>query len=226
MCIRDSITGISTHLVPLGDRLLSFGVNNSWERRRPSITLFDVSDPGAPRSMSRIVLGSRGDRITSGANFDEKAIQVLEQEQLILVPFTYYDSDLFDYVDGVQIVDLLLTQLQERGEVTHHGLVRRSETVDERLWVLSDEAFKVVDIDDRDEPRDIAALDIISDQELLDSGLWTCRDSAYAQDSDPLYDPSYYWDGYYGVACGAGVPGAAMALTLVLAGVCRLRVRR
>ena len=212
------IVGVSTHLVPLGDRLLNFGVDNTWGRRRPSVTLFDVSDPREPQPMSRVVLGSRGDRITSEANFDERAMQVLEDEQLVLVPFTYYDSDRFEYVDGVQMVDLLPTRLRECSQVTHRGLVRRSGIVDERLWILSDEAFKVTHIDDRDDPRDLAALDIITDQELLDLGLWACVDSARMQDGLGLYDSDYFF--WYGrpLFCGAGVPTAAMLMALGLVG--------
>ncbi|MFH0981930.1 MAG: beta-propeller domain-containing protein [Planctomycetota bacterium] len=210
------ILGISTHLVPLGDRLINIGVDNSYVRR-PSLTLFDVSDPHEPQPMSRIVLGTRGGHTTSEANFDEKAVQILEDEQLILMPFAYYDQTALEWKDGVQMIDLLPTRLAERGEVTHRGLVRRSGVVDQRLWVLSDEAFKVADIDDRDDPRDLSALDIFSEQELLDSGLWGCVDSArwYDRPYGDLYGPGPYG---YGMACGAGVPAAVMILSLGLAG--------
>jgi hypothetical protein len=46
------------------------------------------------------------------------------------------------------------------------------------LWVLSDEAFQVADMDDRDDLTAIATVDIISEQELLDAGLVDCVDSA------------------------------------------------
>lgn len=209
------ILGVSTHLVPLGDRLINIGVDNAYVRR-PSVTLFDVSDPAEPQPMSRIVLGSRGEHITSESNFDEQAVQVLEDQQLVLIPFTYYDERALEYADGVQLIDLLPTRLSERGEVTHRGLVRRSGIVDQRLWVLSDEAFKVADIDDRDEPRDLAALDIITDQELLDTGLWSCVSTARGRYDD---NDLYYSDYWYGrtILCGAGVPVAAMFTTLGLA---------
>ncbi len=212
------ILGISTHLVPLGDRLLNVGVDLS-HTRNPSITLFDVSDPREPQPMSRIVVGSSSYSVTSEANFDEQAIQVLEDQGLILIPFAYRDGSYGEWVDGVQMIDLLATRLAERGAVTHRGLVRRSGVEDERLWILSDEAFKVTHIDDRDRPRDLAALDIMSDQELLDAGLWGCMDSArYRWDNYDGYGPPYYWPPYGGVVCGAGVPAAAAMLLLTLAG--------
>jgi len=218
------VLGFSTHLIPLGDRLINFGVDNSFIRR-PSVTLFDVSDPRQPQPMSRIVLGSRGDRITSEANFDEKAVQVLLDDQLVLVPFSYYDRDVLAWVDGVQIVDLRTTRLAERGEVIHRGLVRRSGIADDRLWILSDEAVRVADIDDRDRPRDLAAVDIITDQQLLDAGLWSCMDSARLRaDERDLYRPfDFPWSGPS--LCGAGVPVAAMTLFVGLVGL-RRRHRR
>ena len=53
-----------------------------------------------------------------------KAVQVLLDDELVLVPFSYYDRDELAWVDGVQIVDLRTTHLAERGEVIHRGLVR------------------------------------------------------------------------------------------------------
>ncbi|MCK4660558.1 MAG: beta-propeller domain-containing protein [Phycisphaerae bacterium] len=215
------VLGYSTHLVPLGDRLINVGVDNSYPRR-PSVMLIDVSDPHKPQPISRIVLGTRGDHISSEANFDEKAIQVMEDEQLILIPFSHYDDQTLGMVDGIQMIDLMPTRLRERGEVSHRGLVRRSGVADERLWILSDEAFKVVGIDDRDAPRDLAAIDIITDQELLDAGLWACKESARSQ-GDPwdLYGPDYYWG--WGVLCGAGMPMAVMLTTLGLLGLVGVR---
>ncbi|MCP4593547.1 MAG: hypothetical protein GY842_22650 [bacterium] len=210
------ILGLSTHLIPLGERLINFGVDNSY-LRQPSVTLYDVTDPAAPKPMSRIVLGARGSDVTSEANFDEKAVQVLESEQLVLVPFAYVDKQTLEAIDGLLLIDLLPTRMAERGDVTHRGLVRRSGISGDQLWVLSDEAFKVVDVSDRDRPEDVAVLHLITDQELLDSGLWGCRDSArYHEDAWEIYGPDYY--DWYGspMLCGAGTPMAVMLLALCL----------
>jgi hypothetical protein len=220
------ILGISTHLVPLGDRLLNVGVDAS-HTLNPSLTLFDVSNPHAPQPLSRIVIGESGNSVTSQANFDEQAIKVLLDQQLILIPFAYRAENGLDWIDGVQLVDLFATRMAERGAVTHRGLVRRSGVADTRLWMLSDEAFKVVQIDNRDEPRDLAALDLISEQELLDSGLWGCVDSARFQDQgyDNYYPPYIDWYGG-GLACGAGIPAAAAMLGLAFMGLRAIGRRR
>lgn len=215
--------GFSTHLVPLGRRLLALGYDNG-DLARPSLSLYDVADPAAPKPMSRIVLGESGDIIDTEAAYDEKALKVIEEFELVLLPFSFFDDTLLEYVDGVQLIDLFPTRLQERGRVDHRGLVRRAGVVDERLWTLSDETFRVSDIDDRDSPLGLRTVGIISEQELLDAGLSDCVDSVRQRERADDFPP-FGGDGQGGGGgCGAGAgASAALALTLSLVGV---RIRR
>jgi hypothetical protein len=146
---------------------------------RPAVALYDVSRPEHPRQLSRILLGENWTYdTTSEATLDEKALKVLEDQELILIPVSSYDEDRAQYVDSLQLIDLLPDDLNERGMIEHRGLVRRAGVEDTRLWVLSDEAFQVADMDDRDDLTSIATVDVISEQELLDAGLVDCVDSA------------------------------------------------
>ncbi len=172
------VPGWSTHLVPLGDRLVGVGFDDR-AGFRPAVALYDVSQPDHPRQLARILLGERWTfDTTSEATVDEKALKVLEDEELILIPVSSYDRDRAEYVDSLQLIDLLPGDLDERGMIEHRGLVRRAGVTDTRLWLLSDESFQVADMDDRDAPARIDTVDVMSEQDLLDAGLADCADSA------------------------------------------------
>jgi len=129
--------------------------------------------------MTRIVLGEKWTFDTSSeATVDEKALKVLEEEELILIPYSSYSADQGRFVDSLQLIDLNPGSLIERGFIDHRGLVRRAGVTDTRLWVLSDEAFQVAKINDRDDVQSIASVEIMSEQDLLDAGLSGCADSA------------------------------------------------
>ncbi len=221
------VPGWSTHLVPLGDRLVGVGFDDTLGFR-PAVALYDVSRPEFPARLARILLGEHWTYdTTSEATLDEKALKVLEDQQLILIPVSSYDEDRAEYVDSLQLIDLLPNDLDERGMIEHRGLVRRAGVEDTRLWVLSDEALQVADMDDRDEPTSIATVDIVSEQELLDAGLIDCADSAQF-DGFPLnafwlwgvpgnfFFGDVTWVG--GGMCGAiGLLGIGLTLTGMMA---------
>ena len=66
--------GWSTYIEPLGDRLVTIGVNdtNDW---RVAVSLFDVQDAAKPALLGKVPLGV--DNSWSEATFDEKAFSVL-----------------------------------------------------------------------------------------------------------------------------------------------------
>jgi len=176
------VPGFSTHLVPLNDRLVGVGFDNT-AGVRPAVALYDVSDPADPRLMSRIVLGERFDyTTTSEATVDHKALRVIEEAGLILLPVTTFDRETAVFDDWLQFVEMSATRLTERGDVGHAGVVRRADLLNERIWMISDQAFQTVDPANLDEPVSSAVLDLVTDQELLDSGLAGCvaeeRDAA------------------------------------------------
>ena len=172
------VPGFSTHLVPLGDRLIGVGFSGRG-RSQPAVTLYDVADPAHPKQLSRIIIGGRFAFGTSSeATVDEKALRVIEEAGLILIPFSTFNLDAGEFVDALQIIGLEPRRLSERATIQHNGLVRRAGLLDTRVWILSDVSFQSVDVDDLDQPVSLAALDIITEQELLDAGLLSCADSA------------------------------------------------
>lgn len=208
------VPGFSTHLVPLGDRLVGVGFDDT-DGFRPSVALYDVADPSNPQQLSRIIVGEAGSfGAFSEATVDEKALRVIEDAGLILMPFSSFDREAGQYVDSLQIIELSERELSERGRIDHSGLVRRADLLDERLWVLSDQAFQSVNVDDLDSPVSLANLEIISEQELLDSGLHGCVDSARFGGT-PLGVFPFFFEGPLGFGpdfllsslCGALGPG-------------------
>ncbi len=172
------VPGFSTHLVPLGTRLVGVGFDDT-DGARPAVALYDVSDAANPTQLSRIVVGQEGSYgVTSAATVDEKALKVLPDAGIILLPFAEYDPNSGDYRDSLQIIGLGEDTLGAHGVITHRGLIRRAGLIDGALWVLSDLAFQTVDITDADAPLTLTQLDLATEQELLDAGLMDCVDSA------------------------------------------------
>ena len=128
------VPGWSTYIQPLGDRLLSIGIDNG-EGWRVAVSLFDVRDPSQPGLLSRVPIGAH--HSWSEANTDEKAFGWLEEAGLILVPFQAYEEN--QTTMAVQLIDLQGDQLVKRGLIEHEVRPRRSTMVDEAILSLSGE---------------------------------------------------------------------------------------
>ncbi len=209
------VPGFSTHLVPLGERLLGVGFDDT-AGSRPAVSLYDVSNPARPTQLSRVIVGERfTSGTTSEATVDERSLKVIEDAGLVLLPFSTFDFRTAQFVDSLQLIELGATRLREAGVVNHRGLVRRADLLQDRVWVLSDASFQVVTIADMDHPESVAAIDLISDQELLDAGLSECADSARFHGEEAFFFGSGF----------CGLLGIVPMFTMVL-GLCALRNRR
>ncbi|MCC6231649.1 MAG: beta-propeller domain-containing protein, partial [Verrucomicrobiales bacterium] len=150
------IPGWSNYLHPLGDRLLTVGIDNTtnW---RAAVQLFDVSNPAKPALLAKIPLGEQWS--SSEANSDEKALGVFPADGLVLIPFSGASTN--GYVQGVQIIDLGQDTLKARGVISHPELTpRRSTVLGARVLSLSARELLTVDIADRDQPKVTASLDL------------------------------------------------------------------
>ena len=143
------IPGWSTFLQPLGDRLLAIGLDVTNGFSRTAVQLFDVADPANPTLLSKVLIGDQWSG--SEANWDEKAFGVLQEENLVLVPF--YASGSEGYFQGVQLIDLEADRLVKRGVVEHNMGARRATIHRDRLLSLSSRELLTVDATDRDHPE-------------------------------------------------------------------------
>ena len=79
------VPGWSTYLQPMGDRLLSVGVENA-QGSQVAVSLFDVRNPAKPALISRLPLGES--HSWTEANHNEKALGFFPEAGLVLLPFS------------------------------------------------------------------------------------------------------------------------------------------
>jgi hypothetical protein len=140
-----NVPGWSSYIVPLGDRLVTVGV----ESHRVAVSLFDVQDPANPASLSHLLLGENSS--WSDANSDEKAFTVLSEQGLVLVP---YNGDTTNgWTSQVQLIDLSRNNLVARGIIHHECQPRRTAFSHDRVLSLSGWELLSVAVTDRDNPE-------------------------------------------------------------------------
>ncbi|MCS1411104.1 MAG: hypothetical protein M2R45_04300 [Verrucomicrobia subdivision 3 bacterium] len=142
------VPGWSTFIQPLGDRLLSIGIDDV-EGFRVAVSLFDVRDPAKPGLLSRVPLGTNNS--WSEANHDEKALGFVPEAGLVMIPFSSYDRN--DNRTGVQLVELAEDELILRGTIVDDVTPRRATLHGDRILSLSGKSLKTVDASDYDNPR-------------------------------------------------------------------------
>jgi len=143
------VPGWSTHIEPFGDRLIALGVDDT-DGRQVSVSIFDVSDPANPALSDRVSFGE--DWVWSSAFSDVKAFTVLDEEGLILVPFSGFSSEAGAGFDRLQLVEFTLDDLTLRGAVDVQGDIRRSLSHAPDLLAVTTEQLLVIDPADLDAP--------------------------------------------------------------------------
>ena len=142
------VPGWSTYIQPLGDRLVSIGVDDTNNGRRVAVSLFDVSDVTKPKLFDKVTMGDRWS--WSEAQYDEKAFTVLPHAGLILVPYQGHEEG--GYVKNVQIIDLNEKTLKKRGVIEHALQPRRATEYQDYILSISGKELLTVDATDRDNP--------------------------------------------------------------------------
>ena len=150
------VPGWSTFLEPIGDLLFSVG----WESGTLAASLFDVADPTAPTLRRRINLGSRGTR--SEAIWNEKALRILPDAGLVMIPLTIHRDDSWKPKPVLQLLDLDLVarDLRQRGVIDHEFDARRSAMVGNAVVSISQKTLIAADIGNRDLPEILAEVSL------------------------------------------------------------------
>lgn len=148
------IPGWSTYLVPEGDRLLSVGL----EEGRVAVSLFDVGNPEEPSLVKR-VYPSEG-RSWSEANWDEKAVGYLTEQDLLLLPVQTQvkTEDGYQYHMLMQLIDVTHDDLTVRGHIEHEVQGRRATALGDYVVSISGQELLAVDATDRDAPVVVSEL--------------------------------------------------------------------
>ncbi|MBX3246847.1 MAG: beta-propeller domain-containing protein [Myxococcales bacterium] len=148
------------------ERLIGLGVDDSEGTRRTSLTLFDVSDPGAPELLARENVEATWS--WSVATWERKAWTVDWEEGLVLFPWSGWEAT-EDPTDGpwggryhhaLSIVEIGDAALTTRGAIEAPATVERGFLHEGRVYALSQSALQVVDIRDRARPAAGATLEL------------------------------------------------------------------
>lgn len=157
------IPGWVYHMEPRGDRIYALGYDQDVDGGSLHVSLFDVSTLDSPVMLDRVNFGGDWAQFAEDQDRIHKAFSILEEEGLILVPFsgTNYDAESCDYSwhSGIQLVDMTTDTLTLRGVAPQLGTARRSFLSGGRLFGVSDHAVQTFDIGDRDAPKDINQLE-------------------------------------------------------------------
>jgi hypothetical protein len=142
------VPGFSTFLQPVGNYLFSVGLESGMV----AASLFDVSDPAKPGLVKRLNLGNSYSH--SEAVWDEKAVKVLPDAGLVMIPVSSIDPADGKWKSAVQLLDLDAANgaLSTRGVISHDFEARRSEMVGDALVSISQRELVSTDITDRDSP--------------------------------------------------------------------------
>ena len=142
------VPGFSTYLQPVGNYLFSVGL----ESGTVAASLFDVSDPAKPGLVKRLNLGNSYSY--SEAVWNEKAVKVLPEAGLVMIPVSSPDPADGKWKSSVQLLDLDAANgvLSARGVISHEFEARRSELVGDALVSISQRELIAADIANRDAP--------------------------------------------------------------------------
>jgi uncharacterized secreted protein with C-terminal beta-propeller domain len=153
------VPGFSTYIEPVGeDGTLLFTIG--LEEGKVAASLFDVSDVTKPALKSRVYVSEMGSGY-SEAVYDEKALKVLPEDGLVLVPFSGWRQGVQqgEKSSFVRLLDLSLVDggsLVLRGRLDHAFAPRRAMLLDGVLTSISQKELVTADITNRDKPAVLA----------------------------------------------------------------------
>ena len=171
--------GWVTHMEIRGYRIIALGVDDSSGTNKVAVSLFDVSDPTEAVLLDRVSIGSGTS--WSNANFDPKSLTMLDDEGMVLVPYSardMRDEKTYRYMNGVQIVDFDLEagDLEIRGTIEQSDMVTRTRSFGDRILATSTQELQVIDAQDRDNPIITAHLELAIDMlDVLEVGQYALQ---------------------------------------------------
>lgn len=153
------------YMEPRGDRLVGFGYDDTApSQANLAVSLFDVTDLANPAMLKRVSFGAGWSQLPEDQDRIHKAVRVLDDQGMILVPFASYGrwsgSGCDKPESGIQIIDYGRDDLALRGIAPQWGMPRRAFVVNGRLLAMSDRNVTSFDITSRDNPVKKGELDL------------------------------------------------------------------
>jgi hypothetical protein len=182
--------GFVYHMEPRGDRVYALGYDSNNPDGALNVSLFDVSNIEQPALLSRVAFGGDWGNFAEGQNQIQKAFSILDEQGLILVPFSggsYGKQDCsYDYGSGIQLIDVGGAQLAKRGVAPQVGDARRAFIHREHLFGIGDNTVQSFDISDRDAPvatgrvdvaRNVSTVRLLGDHVLRFGNDWATQET-------------------------------------------------
>jgi uncharacterized secreted protein with C-terminal beta-propeller domain len=179
------VPGWSTHIEPVGqDKLFTIGFDGNW---KVAASLFNVSDPANPSLLSRVSLApDAGSWGYSSATYDDKALKVLPDAGLVMVPYTSWNSTNGTSDSYVQLLKLDAAEgtLALGGTITHRLDPLRADLIGSALASISQRELVTADVSSPDKPVVLADITLAwtvnrivasgdSMIQITDGGSWT-----------------------------------------------------
>jgi hypothetical protein len=163
VCCILEIPGWVEHLEVRGYKILAIGVSD-LRARNVAVTMFDVTDPYNAIQEDRVVL--EASRSWSSANWDPKALTILDDDGLMLIPYAAYGSSSggrgSGVENGVHIIEFDLEQgdLEIAGSYSQYGSVTRTRQLGDRIVSVSIKFLQVADVSNPYKPWVTATLEL------------------------------------------------------------------
>jgi hypothetical protein len=153
------------HMEPRGNRLIGFGYDSTvGSEAKLAVSLFDVSDLTKPTMLKRVSFGSGWGSLPEDQDRIHKAVRILDDQGLILVPFASYGrwwgNDCQAGQSGIQLIDYSADNLALQGIAPQYGMPRRAFVANGRLLAMSDRNVTSFDIASRSQPVKTGELDL------------------------------------------------------------------
>jgi hypothetical protein len=151
------IPGFVYHMEPRGERVIGLGFDQGNVEGAITVSLFDVSELDNPTMLSRVNFGGEWGWLPEDQDRIHKVFRVLDDEGLILAPFSSEARFEGDAEEGcyrgqsshVQLIDFTADTLISRDQLDTRGEARRALLLDDHVLTVSDQQVAAYDVSDR-----------------------------------------------------------------------------
>jgi hypothetical protein len=140
---QTNLTGDIWLFRPDGTNLFSIGSTNSNDSTQVEVQYLNVADAASPKVLATNTFGSGWAWSPAASTF--KAVTIDDHQGLMVVPFSGWDYNAYQYTNGVQLLQYTPAGITSSATAFSKGWVQRGIFVNGMLYSISDESLAVVD---------------------------------------------------------------------------------
>lgn len=175
------ISGMVWNFTPMGDKIFALGSqyqSSGNGSNQVAVNYIDATDPTAPKLLGTSAFGQGWAWTPAAGTF--KAFTLDTDKHLVVLPFSGWSYQNYDYNNGLQLIQFTDTSITTAGAAKTKGWVERGIFVQNRLVSLSDLALSVVDYSNPAAPKTTAELtlarNVVSAEPLGDTAVQLSTD--------------------------------------------------